>query len=129
MIRRLLVLSLAMAACGGGDSNPTTDGPAGSDAPQQQSNITVVTPCAGESATVMATNASNSYMPAATTISVGQIVKFEMPSFHNVVPKTTADDPGLMVNFNETKCLQFDAAGTYNFKCQPHGFTGTITVQ
>ena len=130
MIRRLLVVSLfamATAACGGGDSNPTTDAPSGSDA--ASSNVETVDPCTGESATVTAPNTGNTYSPKDTTISVGQIVKFEMDSFHNVAPATGSDDPGLTVGFGATACLKFTAAGTYNFKCTAHGFTGSITVQ
>jgi plastocyanin len=47
-----------------------------------------------------------------------------------VQPNTqTTTDPGLVVNFSETKCLKFTAAGTYGFYCGPHGFSGTVTVQ
>src|ERR1043165_4791726 len=123
MIRRSLVLCV-LAACGGGgdDDNPPVD------MPMTQSTIMEVTPCAGESATVTADNASFAYMPKDTTITMGQIVKFVMPSTHDVAAKTSTDDPGLRVNFNQTKCLRFTATGTFNFKCTPHGFTGSVTV-
>ncbi len=53
-----------------------------------------------------------------------------MHSEHNVVPNTTGmTDAGLMVNLNETKCLMFTKAGTFNFKCGIHGFEGAVTVQ
>jgi plastocyanin len=52
-----------------------------------------------------------------------------MPSNHSVVPDTSAEtDTGLRVGFSETKCLKFTVAGTFHFKCDPHGFMGTITV-
>jgi plastocyanin len=125
MISRTLVLAFVLGACGGGgddDDNPPVDSPV------VQSSIQAVDPCTGESATVTTDDATFSYMPAATTISQGQIVKFVTSQTHDVAPKTSADDPGLKVNFNQTKCLRFTEAGTFNFKCTPHGFTGTITV-
>jgi len=130
MIRRLLVVScfaMAAAACGGGDGGTTTDAPSGSDA--AASNIEVVDPCAGETVTVTAPNSANSFMPKDSTISVGQIVKFEMDTFHDVGPLSGSDDPGLKVGLGKTVCLKFTAAGTYNFRCTIHGFTGSVTVQ
>ncbi len=125
MLRCSLVL-FAFAACGGGGGDPapadspsTTDGPA--------STIETITPCAGESATVT-TDSSFKYTPMATTITAGQIVKFVMDPSHDVAPKTAADDKGLRVGFGATKCLKFTTAGTFNFKCTPHGFAGSITV-
>jgi plastocyanin len=114
------------AACGSSSSGDDDDVPA--DTAQQQSTIETVTPCTGESATVI-TQAASVYVPKDTTISVGQIVKFEMNPMHDVAPKTAADDPNLKVGLGQTKCLKFTAAGTFNFKCSPHGFTGSITVQ
>ena len=124
MLRCSLVLC-AFAACGGGGDDPPADSAASADAPP--STIETITPCAGESATVMTTGAF-SYMPAATTITAGQIVKFVMDPSHDVAPKTAADDKGLRVGFGATKCLKFTTAGTFNFKCTPHGFAGSITV-
>jgi plastocyanin len=127
---KALIAILMLAACGGGDDggNPPADSASGTDA--KVSNIEVVTPCVGESATVTAdpSESASTYMPASTTISVGQIVKFEMPLAHNVAPNTSSEDPGLSVGFGATKCLKFTAAGTYKFKCTPHGFVGTIVV-
>lgn len=123
MIRRPLFL-LVLAACGGDDGGTPVD------TPQVQSTIVPVDPCTGESATVMAGNAlSGPYMPMMTTINQGQIVKFVMPGLHNVAPKTASDDPGLSVGFGATKCLRFTSPGTFNFKCEPHGFTGSVVVQ
>jgi plastocyanin len=39
------------------------------------------------------------------------------------------DDPGLTVGLGGHKCFSFDAAGTYGFHCNPHGFQGSIVVQ
>lgn len=127
---KLAIAVLMLAACGGGDGDdPPADSPAGTDS--TASAIMVVTPCTGESATVTAdpSDGATTYMPAATTISVGQIVKFDMPNAHNVAPNSAAEDDGLNVGFGQTKCLKFTAAGTYKFKCTPHSFVGTITVQ
>jgi len=120
---------LMFAACGGGDGDDVpADTQSGNDA--AGSAIMVVTPCTGETVTVTAdpSDSATTYMPAATTISVGQIVKFTMPNAHNVAPNTAADDDGLAVGFGQTKCLKFTAAGTFKFKCTPHSFVGTIIV-
>jgi len=114
---RLALAAAFLAACGGSDG--------GADAPVVQSTLMVVTPCAGEAATV---TAGAAYEPPATSVSQGAIVKFVMPSDHDVAPSTPLDDPGLMVGFGETKCLRFTTPGTYKFKCTAHGFTGTVTV-
>jgi plastocyanin len=37
-------------------------------------------------------------------------------------------DTGLNVGFGETKCLKFTKQGAFGFHCQPHSFTGTVTV-
>jgi plastocyanin len=68
-----------------------------------------------------------------TMITQGQIVQFVMPSSHDVVPghvptDNSIADPGLMVNFSETKCLMFTQTGMYGFHCGPHMFNGTIIV-
>lgn len=121
-MRIAIGLILGLAACGGGGDDPPTDSAA------PQSTIEAVNPCAGEAATVTTTTAFM-YMPQATTINAGEIVKFVMDLSHDVAPRTTQDDSGLRVGFGQTKCLRFTTAGTFNFKCTPHGFTGSITVQ
>lgn len=123
-MKNALCFALVLAACGGGGDGD--DVPADTAAPT--STIEVVTPCTGESAMVI-TDGTFKYQPAATTITAGQIVKFVMDSSHDVAPKTTSDDSGLRVGFGQTKCLKFTTAGTFNFKCTPHGFSGSITVQ
>jgi plastocyanin len=126
-----LVMMLAVAACGGGDDgggNGTIDAPAGTaDAPAAATVKEVA--CAGGEMEVTTDNASFVYSPAATTITQGQAVKFTMSSTHDVAPVTNAQsDPGLRVGFGQSKCLMFTATGTFKFKCTPHGFTGTVTV-
>jgi len=114
---------LFTAACGDDGSVTPADAPAGSDM-ATASNIETVT-CASGELVVMAT--TGMYVPAATTIAVDGVVKFTMPATHNVVPNV-GGDVNLKVNFNETKCLKFKAAGSYTFRCGPHNFMGTITV-
>ena len=134
---RLVLLAVAMLGCGGNEDPKTIDGPrqidarivdAGPDAPPDAQTDVRVVNCAGANigGTVRTEDGTDAYEPAATTITVGQAIAFEMASTHNVVP--VASDPGLTVGFGQTKCLLFTVAGTYNFKCGPHGFTGTITV-
>lgn len=122
----LAVLSIGLLACGddGGTTPPQVDAP-----PNNTATVEAVTCPATADAAI--TTTGSAFDPASTTISVGQVVQFTMPSTHNVVPNSAGGttDPNLTVNFSETKCLKFTAAGTYHFKCQPHGFTGSITVQ
>lgn len=85
---------------------------------------------ASPAATVTSTNLNDSsYMPMATTISAGGIVKFVMSSNHDVAPNPIGtSDPGLVVDYGATKCLQFNTVGTYGFYCDAHSFAGTIAV-
>jgi len=101
---------------------------AGPDAPPDAQTEVRVVNCAGvtPSKTVSSEDGIDAFEPSATTITANQVVQFEMASTHNVVP--VGSDPGLTVKFGETKCLQFIEPGTFNFKCAPHGFTGSITV-
>jgi plastocyanin len=130
----LLVMTI-LAACGGDDSPAPKD--AGSDGslvdarlvdsgPDAFQSVVTVT-CAGTEPTVMTNGFA--YDPATITINVGQAIKFVMPAEHNVVPASTGSDPGLRVPFNTTRCLQFNATGTFGYFCGPHGFTGSVTVQ
>lgn len=74
------------------------------------------------------TNVPYQYQPQAASIHVDDIVEFQMPSIHDVVPNATNSDSGLEVDFGETKCLQFTKAGTFGFHCSPHGFAGSVNV-
>lgn len=133
---------LILAACGGDDgggkaidaAKPNdgkladarlTDGPP-PDAPTKVRTVdcTQVLP----SATVSAEDGVFAFMPAAVTITANQSGEFTMPATHNVVPGAAPSDPGLRVPFSGDLCLQFTETGTYNFKCGPHGFTGSVTV-
>lgn len=140
-MNKLFVLAL-FAACGGGDDSSdstkidaaktadaakVTDGSVTHDAPATATVQTVDCATATVTATVM--TSGNAYSPAATTIAVNQVVKFVMPSNHNVAPDSTGStDSGLNVDFGATGCLKFTAAGTFKFKCTLHGFSGTVTA-
>lgn len=107
---------LSLAACGGDDGGTPVDAPAAS---------VVRVDCAG--ATIAATVAAPGFAfePQATMISAGQVVQFTMPVSHNAV----SDEGMFTAGFNASTCFRFDAARTYPFHCEPHGFTGTIVVQ
>jgi plastocyanin len=107
---------------------PHIDAGAPPDAPAAATVMGVTCP-ASPAKTITATDNTSAYNPATVMISVGQVVKFAMPSAHDVVPNTTMSDPGMNVGFGETKCLMFAHQGTFGFHCAPHGFTGTVVVQ
>lgn len=139
MSRFLRGMLIVLAACGGDDGDTTMhrdaatnpiDAAPMADAPVDAQQFVVTVTCPGnEAATITTTNGVNAYSPDAVTVDVNDVVKFVMASSHNVIPTGTQTDPGLRVGFGETKCLQFTTAGTFTFKCQPHPFSGTITVQ
>ena len=120
---------LVLAACGGGGGGGDDD-----DTPMdtaQQDAVDVVTPCTGESASIE--SLADRFEPQSVTISVGQIVKMAAEptgASHNIMPGIgVPTDPALMVGSGETKCFRFNTAGTYNFRCGIHGFTGSVVVQ
>ena len=126
---RFVLCAVIVAACGGSDDK-TSDAPAvQQDAPA--ATVQMVTCPATPDATVMTSGFM--FAPLSTTITQGQIVKFVMPSEHDVVPghhvaDGTLVDRGLSVGFSETKCLMFTQTGMYGFHCGPHLFDGTIVV-
>jgi plastocyanin len=97
---------------------------AGIDAPQHVFAVT----CPSTPAKTVTTG-NMVYVPASTTINVGDIVQFRTAPTHDVAPDATNSDPGLVVGFDQTACLQFMTQGTYGFHCSIHFFSGTITVQ
>jgi len=118
-----LAFLFAAAACGGGGSTPSID------APVSSGNKVMMVDCATNAATATVATQNFMFTPMATTITAGQVVKFVLESVHDVVPDTTTtSDPGLTVGFGATACLKFTTAGTFGFKCEPHGFKGSITV-
>lgn len=132
IVRRMrgLILScsfLALAACGDDGGSKAPDAASAADAAASQ--VEAVTCDATAKGPITApVDPPFAYTPATLTIAVGDMVQFVMPQNHNVVPDT-GNDANLRVNFSETKCLKFKAAGTYNFHCGPHSFKGSVTVQ
>jgi len=142
-MRRFAVCAVVLAACGSGsnsakksdaavadgkhvDAKPVDAKPA--DAPPDAPHHVLAVSCTGITPDATVTTAGDSYSPTATTITTNQIVEFQMPSAHNVVSIGTNIDSGLSVGFGQTGCLQFTVAGTYEFECSVHLFTGTVTV-
>ena len=113
-----LLLTTLGAACGS-SSNP----PAQQDSPATSASVTSVS-CTGITPAMTISTNGDAYSPTSASISVGQVIQFTMPTAHNVSSTTT----GLAVDFGQTACLKFTAAGTYNFKCSVHLFTGSVTV-
>jgi plastocyanin len=68
-----------------------------------------------------------SYDPSNVEIAVDGVVRFAMPTEHDVAPDPPTD-PNVSVQFGETKCLRFARAGTYEFHCTLHAFRGSIVV-
>lgn len=134
-----------LGACGS-DSTPVIDAPvaidADSDAPVAidamavdamavdavPSSVVEVACPANPASTVTAPGFSFTITQA--TITVGDIVQFTMPGTHSVVSGSPAgtNDGRFSVGFNTTKCFRFTEAGTFEFWCNPHQFTGTLTV-
>jgi plastocyanin len=131
MKRFALLFPLALFACGDDGGTGTPVDSAGSNTDMSSATVMSVTCPGTPNATVMTVNTTDAYMPMATTIPVGGVVKFMMSSLHNVEPNPIAatTDPGTRVGYGETKCLKFTAAGTYGIYCATHSFAGTITVQ
>lgn len=124
-MKNFALVMLVFAACGGDDGNTTPQ-----DAPANTNKVQTVTCPSAVDGNVMTTSTVDAYMPMTQTVPVNAVVKFTMASIHNVAPNTvTTTDPGLSVDFGQTKCLKFTQAGTYGFFCSAHGFNGTITVQ
>src|SRR5262245_29030215 len=129
--RRSLICLFTVAACSSTPSTgPNPDAPSSNpdapriDAPRPDASVdapvdapplpaTVMTvPCpATPAATIGTSNRGDAYDPISVTINVGQIVRFTMPSDHNVAPNDTMSDSGLHVNYSENKCLMFTQAG------------------
>ncbi len=123
-----IMMMLAVAACGGSDDPPAgVDAPVNNGVDAAAATVVEVSPCAGETLVVESTGGFR-FAPKDTTITVGQIIKFEMGSTHDVAPTSAMTDSGLRVGFGATKCLKFTAAGKFNYKCTPHGFTGSVQV-
>lgn len=97
---------------------------------RQASTVQVVS-CAGAAIALTVTAVDFEYRFDGTT-DLGQnaIVRFMMTSSHNAISGgLDAPDGQFEVDFSETKCLQFTAAGLFPFYCGPHSFTGSIRIR
>lgn len=126
-MREFWIVLLVAAACdSGGTQNVPID--AAPDAPPPRPVVELSSCPAAVAATIM--DSATTFIPKASTIGVGQDVKFVITAEHFVIPNTlTTTDPALMVGRGQTKCFRFNVTGTYGFLCGVHSFTGTITVQ
>jgi plastocyanin len=132
--------SLLVVACGDdGGSSPPIDAPAAIDAPvtidaaidaPAATGVTEVA-CAGATIASEVSAPGFAFTITVPTIAVDAVVRFTMPATHSAVSGSPAgtDDGKFSVGFSTTKCFRFTAAGSYPFWCNPHQFTGTITVQ
>lgn len=107
----------AIAACGGGGSGDDVEAPDATGA-----TITSVS-CVGATIAATATTSGLAYSPQSGTISAGGVVRFDPTATHNVIGE------GFDVPLAGEGCFRFAAAGTFAFRCTPHGFTGSIIVQ
>lgn len=124
VMRPFQLVSLVLVSCSGGGSSGPDAAP---DSPPVK--VVALSSCP---TTVAATvvDSPTMFVPAMTTIRVGEVVKFTINAEHFVIPNVgAASDPALMVSRGETKCFRFNVTGTYGFVCGVHGFAGTITVQ
>lgn len=119
----LLPAALALlAACGdGGGGGDDAQAP---DANANPADIQSVA-CAGATIAATVTTTGFAYSPTQTTISAGEIVQFMPMATHDVA----SDDDLFSVGFGGNGCFQFNTAGTFQFRCTPHQFTGQIIVQ
>ncbi len=76
------------------------------------------------------------FSPPSTTIAQGDTIQFLMSPDHavasseaDVVDPADRWDPGLVVGFGDTKCLEFTSAGTFRFHCQAYNFRGVVVVE
>ena len=111
---------LAVAACGGGGDDggdDTVDPPDASNAEAVEEVTCPATPAAE------ITTVGSAYSPMSVTIAPGEIVRF--------TPTATHDVNGELfdVPLGGEGCFQFNTAGTYSFRCTPHGFTGSVVVE
>jgi len=135
-MKSFALLALVLAACGGDDTVTKMDAGNGSGSGSGSgsgANTVQTVTCSGTPAAVISTDNSMSKFIYSTTtpptVSVGAVIEFKMSSAHDVGPGLAPTDQGLMVGYGADTCLKFTKAGTFNFLCQAHGFTGSVTVQ
>lgn len=114
-------LFLALAACGGGGGGGDDTGDPDAAASGDVQSVS----CTGATIAATFTTEGFAFSPTNATISVGEIVQFMPGSGHDVA----SDDDLFSVGFAGNGCFQFNTAGTYQFRCTPHQFTGQVIVQ
>jgi plastocyanin len=128
---RLVLAAILFAGCGGDDGGGgvTADASMADGSGSSNKVVTVTCPATAD-AEVTISSGGSAYSPMASTVPINAVVKFIMTATHDAKPNPqTTTDPGLSVDFGETKCLKFTASGTFGFYCSAHGFAGTVTVQ
>ncbi len=117
----LLTMTAALAACGGDD-------PPADDDPQPDADVNadlVEVDCDTTTVAEIITTSGFAYSPMSVTINVGESVRFSPTSGHDVAGDGNAID----VPIAGEGCYRFNTAGTYDFFCTPHGFTGSVVVE
>lgn len=137
-------LALPLAACGddtggAGGSGSGSGGAAATSTDTASSGTTSSTgtgtgaavedvDCAGATvAATITTEASTAFVPAATTIAAGSVVKFDPGGGSHDM---TSDDAGVFsTETGAVACLKFNTPGDYAFHCSVHApMVGTVTV-
>jgi plastocyanin len=131
--------AVAAAACSSGGSSNSLTGPTGTGAGGTGTGTTGAG--AGESSTITASSTTTGgsygtggnyfFSPTPDTVAAGTVVTFQFGSLiHNVVfmsgPNPPANIPG---SSNTSVQRTFTTAGTYNYQCTIHGFSGVLVVK
>lgn len=126
-ISRLSALALcsfvSLTACGGSSDEETPD--AGPDGGGNTPAAEMVACNASVTKEITTNNTTAAFIPASTTVTAGTTVRFVMSTMHDA----RSNQNLFTVNYGETVCVKFNTAGAYTFRCNPHGFSGTVTVQ
>src|SRR5688500_4680605 len=118
MIRKLdsfLALALLAAACGGANDD-------GGDGDGTGSEVAVLVDCTTVAAEVTVTTPGLRYEPRTANIQVGDVVRFDPSTGHDVV----SDGGAFEVGLGGSACFRFERPGSFGYRCSPHDFTGTI---
>ena len=143
----ILLFSLTLAACGGDDdgnngSNGTDTGMADTSNGGDGEGMAVQEVSCPDSPAETVSMTGTTYMPAAVTVSPGDIVMWSNDEPAGVTHTVTSgrdgdEDSGSLFNSGdvaqgETYCLQFDSTGEYQYWCEYHPNTmnnGVVTVE
>lgn len=123
-----LVMSIALYSCGGGG-----DGGGGGTPPT--STVTVVTcPVSGTTDISIVNSTASGFNPGSEIVTIGTTVKWtNNDTTTHTVTSTTVPANGAFnatLNPGATVCLNFSAAGAFNYQCSIHPvMQGLVTVQ